>query len=76
MIRPSKLAGVLQAVGALLAIQGLGSAVAQHLWNYTFGIPALIRRFFVLPWWGAIALGAVGVLVFVFGLWSEGGKRD
>ncbi|GGX35567.1 hypothetical protein [Streptomyces lomondensis] len=45
--------------GAILTIQGFGSAVTEAGWNTSFGVAGLLRAAHV-PEWGALLVGCAG----------------
>ncbi|MFI9048218.1 hypothetical protein [Streptomyces sp. NPDC053427] len=46
-------------LGALLFVQGFGSALTEALWSTSFGVAGLFRGV-GLPQWTDLAVGAVG----------------
>lgn len=51
--------GLLWLFGALLVIQGFGSAITEAGWNTSFGVAGLLRAAHV-PEWGALLVGCAG----------------
>ncbi len=58
---------ILQAVGGLLLLQGLGSALVYWIWDRHFGVPALLQRHFDTPWWTSLILAVLGFVAVAFG---------
>jgi hypothetical protein len=54
--------GVWWVIGAVLAIQGFGSAVTESQWGTSFGVAGLLRAA-GLPQWSDLLIGAAGVVV-------------
>lgn len=46
--------------GAILTIQGFGSAVTEAGWNTSFGVAGLLRAAHI-PEWGTLLVGCAGV---------------
>ncbi|MEU0191917.1 hypothetical protein ABZ250_18890 [Streptomyces afghaniensis] len=51
--------GLLWLFGAILAIQGFGSAITEAGWNTSFGVAGLLRAAHV-PEWGTLLVGCAG----------------
>jgi hypothetical protein len=51
--------GLLWLFGAILAIQGFGSAITEAGWNTSFGVAGLLRAANV-PEWGTLLVGCAG----------------
>jgi hypothetical protein len=51
--------GLLWLFGAILAVQGFGSAITEAAWDTSFGVAGLLRAAHV-PEWGAPAIGCAG----------------
>ena len=51
--------GLLWLFGAILAIQGFGSAVTEAGWDTSFGVAGLLRAAHV-PEWGTLLVGFAG----------------
>jgi hypothetical protein len=54
--------GLLWLFGAILAIQGFGSALTEAAWNTSFGVAGLLHAAHV-PEWGALLVGCAGTLL-------------
>ncbi|MEU5689112.1 hypothetical protein DEJ48_27050 [Streptomyces venezuelae] len=52
-------AGLLALFGAVLLVQGFGSAITEAGWDTSFGVSALLREAGA-PAWVDLAVGAVG----------------
>ncbi|CAL9296793.1 MULTISPECIES: hypothetical protein [Streptomyces] len=52
--------GLLWLFGAILTVQGFGSAITEAGWNTSFGVSGLLRAADV-PEWGALLVGCAGV---------------
>ncbi|MFI9031061.1 hypothetical protein [Streptomyces sp. NPDC053560] len=64
----------LWALGALLSVQGFGSAVTEARWGTSFGVAGLLRAA-GLPQWTDIALGAVGLALLLCAAARYGVRR-
>jgi hypothetical protein len=51
--------GLLWLFGAILSIQGFGSAITEAGWNTSFGVAGLLRAADV-PEWGTLLVGCAG----------------
>ncbi|GAP51580.1 hypothetical protein [Streptomyces azureus] len=51
--------GLLWLSGAILSIQGFGSAITEAGWNTSFGVAGLLRAAHV-PEWGTLLVGCAG----------------
>ncbi|WP_217212915.1 hypothetical protein [Streptomyces sp. AC550_RSS872] len=51
--------GLLWLFGAILAIQGFGSAITEAGWDTSFGVAGLLRAAHV-PEWGTLLVGFAG----------------
>jgi hypothetical protein len=51
--------GLLWLFGAILAIQGFGSAITEAGWDTSFGVAGLLRAAHV-PEWGTLLVGCAG----------------
>ncbi|MGK5695913.1 hypothetical protein ACSNOJ_24005 [Streptomyces sp. URMC 128] len=51
--------GLLWLFGAILSIQGFGSAITEAGWNTSFGVAGLLRAAHV-PEWGTLLVGCAG----------------
>ena len=56
--------GLLWLFGAILAIQGFGSAVTEAGWDTSFGVAGLLRAAHV-PEWGTFLVGFAGAALLV-----------
>ncbi|WP_196942711.1 hypothetical protein [Streptomyces sclerotialus] len=56
--------GLLWLFGAILAVQGFGSAVTEAAWNTSFGVAGLLRAAHV-PAWGNLLVGFAGAALLV-----------
>lgn len=54
--------GLLWLFGAILAIQGFGSAITEAGWNTSFGVAGLLRAAHV-PEWGSLLVGCGGAVL-------------
>jgi hypothetical protein len=54
-------------LGAVLVVQGFGSAVTEALWRTGFGVSGLLRAAGV-PTWSDLVVGALGAALLVHGL--------
>lgn len=62
-------------LGAVLVVQGFGSAVTEALWQTSFGVSGLLRAAGA-PAWSDLVVGALGTALLVHGLIRrETGKR-
>lgn len=61
-------------LGAILFVQGFGSALSQALWSTSFGVASLLRAA-GLPQWTDLAVGAVGALLLGWALVTHGAER-
>ncbi|GAA4335157.1 hypothetical protein GCM10023086_67440 [Streptomyces venetus] len=52
--------GLLWLFGAILVIQGFGSALTEARWDTSFGVAGLLRAAHV-PEWGTLLVGCAGV---------------
>ncbi|NSC25074.1 MULTISPECIES: hypothetical protein [Streptomyces] len=52
--------GLLWLFGAILVVQGFGSAVTEAGWDTSFGVSGLLRAAHV-PVWGTLVVGVAGV---------------
>ncbi|MFJ8946045.1 hypothetical protein ACIRG4_22885 [Streptomyces sp. NPDC102395] len=52
--------GLLWLFGAILVIQGFGSAITEARWDTSFGVAGLLRAAHV-PEWGTLLVGFAGV---------------
>jgi hypothetical protein len=57
--RTSSGRGLLWLFGAILVIQGFGSAITEAGWNTSFGVAGLLRAADV-PEWGSLLVGCAG----------------
>ncbi|MFD6276942.1 hypothetical protein ACFWFI_15400 [Streptomyces sp. NPDC060209] len=55
--------GLLWLFGAVLVIQGFGSAVTEAGWDTSFGVAALLRAADT-PEWTTLVIGSVGVVLW------------
>ncbi|MEW2354936.1 hypothetical protein [Spirillospora sp. NPDC029432] len=63
-------------LGALLFVQGFGSAVTQSLWDSSFGVAGLARAA-GLPQWTDLLLGAAGAVLLAWALvWHATRRRE
>ncbi|WP_433576235.1 hypothetical protein [Nocardia brasiliensis] len=53
--------------GFILFVQGLGSAVAEALWENSFGVAAMLRGS-GFPGWSDYVIGALGAAALAVGL--------
>ncbi|GGS74999.1 hypothetical protein [Streptomyces violaceus] len=51
--------GLLWLFGAILTVQGFGSAITEAGWNSSFGVGGLLRAAHV-PEWGTLLVGCAG----------------
>jgi hypothetical protein len=51
--------GLLWLFGAILSVQGFGSAITEAGWNTSFGVGGLLRAAHV-PAWGTLLVGCAG----------------
>ncbi|MFC4471356.1 hypothetical protein ACFPH6_43890 [Streptomyces xiangluensis] len=56
--------GLLWLFGAVLAIQGFGSAITEAGWDTSFGVAGILRAAHV-PEWGTFLVGLAGVALLV-----------
>ncbi|MEV0375508.1 hypothetical protein AB0I10_38130 [Streptomyces sp. NPDC050636] len=61
-------------LGAILFVQGFGSALSEALWNTSFGVAGLLRGA-GLPQWTDLALGAAGAVLLGWALVARGAGR-
>ncbi|GAB2989480.1 hypothetical protein [Saccharothrix stipae] len=62
-------------LGAVLVVQGFGSAVTEALWRTSFGVSGLLRVAGA-PTWSDLVVGALGAALLVHGLIRrEAGKK-
>ncbi|MFD7294798.1 hypothetical protein ACFV9W_16060 [Streptomyces sp. NPDC059897] len=54
--------GLLWLFGAILAVQGFGSAVTEAGWGTSFGVAALMRAAHV-PEWATLLVGLAGLVL-------------
>ncbi|MFH8793375.1 hypothetical protein [Streptomyces sp. NPDC017941] len=52
--------------GAILFVQGFGSAVTDSGWGTSFGVAALLREA-GMPAWGDLVIGALGCAFLIWG---------
>jgi hypothetical protein len=62
--------GLMVIVGAVLMIQGFGSALAQTVWSSDWGLLAVAERHVPLPTWTGVVLGTVGIALVIGGLFA------
>lgn len=58
-------------LGVVLFVQGFGSAVAEALWQTSFGVAGLLRAAGA-PKWADLVIGALGVALLVWALIGRG----
>ncbi|GHD09536.1 hypothetical protein GCM10010313_30420 [Streptomyces violarus] len=51
--------GLLWLFGAILTVQGFGSAITEAAWNTSFGVAGLLQAAHV-PEWGTLLVGCAG----------------
>ncbi|MEV0091638.1 hypothetical protein [Streptomyces sp. NPDC050738] len=56
--------GLLWLFGAILVIQGFGSAITEARWNTSFGAAALLRAA-GLPQWTTLLIGFAGLVLLL-----------
>lgn len=61
-------------IGAVLVVQGFGSAVTEAAWDTSFGVSALLREADV-PVWGTLLVGVAGLAVLGVAARRRAAKR-
>ncbi|MEU0245250.1 hypothetical protein ABZ192_13140 [Streptomyces sp. NPDC006235] len=65
--------GLLWLFGAILSIQGFGSALTEAGWNTSFGVAGLLRAADV-PQWGTLLVGCAGTALLATAAWRRYAK--
>ncbi|MCX4834583.1 hypothetical protein OG746_38435 [Streptomyces sp. NBC_01016] len=66
--------GLLWLFGAILVVQGFGSAITEAGWDTTFGVSALLRAAH-LPEWTTLLVGLAGVVLLGMAARSHYARR-
>ncbi|MER6144701.1 hypothetical protein ABT174_32460 [Streptomyces sparsogenes] len=61
-------------LGAVLFVQGFGTAVTEALWDTGFGVAGLLRAS-GLPSWTDFLVGAAGLALLVWAVVHRAGRR-
>ncbi|MFI1252483.1 hypothetical protein ACH4U6_01580 [Streptomyces netropsis] len=61
-------------LGAILFVQGFGSALTEALWSTSFGMAGLLRGA-GLPQWSDLAVGAIGAVLLGCAQVARGAER-
>ncbi|KUF14571.1 hypothetical protein [Streptomyces silvensis] len=68
--------GLMLLFGAILFVQGFGSAVTDSGWGVSFGVAALLREA-GMPGWGDLVIGGTGCVFLALGAWRRlAARRD